>query len=76
MRRKTITNRDLHTRFFLHFEQVTWTVSNLNWFLVLFAPAVIGESNYFGYLFYETQLKTALKFNESAFSVNVVPHPL
>ena len=45
MRRKTKTNRALHARFFPRFEQVA---TDLDWFIELFAPAVIVESNYFG----------------------------
>ena len=52
MRRKTKTNRDLHARFFPPFVEVTWNIAtNLDWFMALFAPAVIGRSSYFGICF-------------------------
>ena len=45
MRRKTKTNRDLHVRFFPRFERELHGVAkNLDWFIALFVPAVIGRS--------------------------------
>ena len=38
--------------------------TNSDWFIALFAPAVIGRSNYFGILFYDIQLKTAQITND------------
>ena len=35
-------------------------VRNSDWFIVLFAPFVIGQSSYFGIGFFESHLKTAL----------------
>ena len=49
-KRKTKTNRDLHVRFFPRFEQMEFP-TNLDWFIVLFAPAVVGRSNNFGICF-------------------------
>ena len=51
MRRKTKTNRYLHTRFFPRFEKLHGIATNLDWFTVLFATAVIGRSNCFGICF-------------------------
>ena len=42
--------------------------TNLDWFIALFAPAVIGRSNLLCYLFYDTQLKTALCGDKTKFS--------
>ena len=59
MKRKTKTNRDCsHTFSKLHHGIST----NLDWFIALFVPAVIDRSYYFNnwYLFYNTQLKTAV----------------
>ena len=62
MKRKAKTNHDLHAWYFQHFEQVTWNCyeSGLVHCAVEFAPTVNGPSNYFWYLFYDSQLKTAV----------------
>ena len=49
MTSKTKTNRALYLRCFPRFEQVTGNGRNSDWFMALFAPAVIGQSsNYSG----------------------------
>ena len=45
VKKKTKTNRDLHARF------SHGITTNLDWFIALFVPAVIGGSNYFGICF-------------------------
>ena len=34
---------------------------NSDWFIAMFAPVVIGRSNYFGIGFFDSHLKTALR---------------
>ena len=36
------------------------TARNSDWFMVLFAPVVIGQSDYFGTGFFDSHLKTTL----------------
>ena len=48
MERKTTTNRGLHARFSRDLSKLHGIATNLDWFIALFAPAVIGRSNYFG----------------------------
>ena len=54
IRRKTKTNRDLLARQLLVFALIS------DWFILCFVLVVIGQNNYFGFLFYDTHLKTAL----------------
>ena len=54
MKKKTETIRLARVIFFPRFEQVTWNCTNLDWFIAQFAPVITL------YLFYDTQLKTAL----------------
>ena len=51
MRGETKTNRDLHARFFRALSNLHGIATNLDWFVALLAPAVIGRSNYFGISF-------------------------
>ena len=58
MRSKTKTNRTLYARFFSRFEQVR----NSDLFITLFAPVVIGWSNYLGtgFSLYSKETKASL----------------
>ena len=61
------TNSKLYARFFPRFERVILLVIawNLDWFIVLFSPVVIGRSHYFGNGFSAfVNLKTALAAEE------------
>ena len=53
MRSKTKTNITMYTSFFPRFERVTVTIvsRNCDWFIALFAPVVIGRSDYLGFGF-------------------------
>ena len=51
IRSKTKTNWTLCTPFFPGFSKLQVTARYSDWFIVLFAPVVIGRSNYFGFGF-------------------------
>ena len=46
MRRKITSNRDLHADFSRALSKLHGIDTNLDWFVVLFAPAVIGQRNH------------------------------
>ena len=49
---KRITNCDLHARDFSRaLRKLHGIATNLDWFIALFAPVMIGRSNYFGICF-------------------------
>ena len=51
MKSKTKTNRNSHARFSRALSKLHGITTNLDWFIALFALAVIGRSNYFGICF-------------------------
>ena len=53
MKRKSKTNRDFHD-FSRALSKLHENATNLDWFIAMFAPAVIGRSNYFGISFLTT----------------------
>ena len=48
MRSKAKTNCTLNALFFPRFAQVTSNYYDSDWFIALFVPFVVGQSNYFG----------------------------
>ena len=63
MRCKTKTSRSLYTHGFSGaLSKLQVIAGNSDWLIGLFAPAVIGRSNYFGivFFFFNGPLKTAL----------------
>jgi len=60
IRSKTKTNRDTLINFFPRFCRLHVFASSFDWFSGLSVSFVIGQSDYFGFVFYDTQLKTTL----------------
>ena len=60
MRSKPKTSGTLYAPFSCTLSKLNLIAENSDWFIALFAPVVIGQSDYFWYWIFDSHMKTAL----------------
>lgn len=60
MRIKSKTSGTLYAPFSCTLSKLNLIAENSHWFIALFAPVVIGQSDYFWYWIFDSHMKTAL----------------